>query len=153
VNRTRVGRSRRNGAPPRRKAAERQGPGRGAWLAPIIGSTLIVTLAWFASQQQATPEVFVGASLLFALLEGIILAFVAAVWSARGLAWAIGMAVLTAVLAIPGRWELAYLQNGQRPPLTDLGSDVGVTLAWAAFAGLAGATILRERLLTLLPNR
>jgi hypothetical protein len=138
----------------RRKRSERQPrPGLGALLAPIIGSTLIVTLAWAASLQQAAPEVFVGASLLYALLEGIIFAFVAAIWSARGLGWAIGMALLTAVLAIPGRWELAYLRTGQRPPWTDLGVDLGVTLAWAAFAGLAGATVLRERLLTLLPNR
>jgi hypothetical protein len=138
----------------RRKRSERESrPGRGAWLAPIIGSTLIVIFAWAASQQQAASEVFVAASLVFALVEGIILAFVAAIWSARGLAWAIGMALVTAILAIPGRWELAYLLTGQRPQMTDLASDVAVTLAWAAFAGLAGATILRERLLTLLPNR
>ena len=37
--------------------------------------------------------------------------------------------------------------------LTDLLVDAAVTLAWAAFAGLAGATILRERLATLLPHR
>jgi hypothetical protein len=112
-----------------------------------------VIFAWAASQQQAASEVFVAASLVFALVEGIILAFVAAIWSTRGLAWAIGMALVTAILAIPGRWELAYLLTGQRPQMTDLASDVAVTLAWAAFAGLAGATILRERLLTLLPNR
>ena len=145
--------ARRNGPRPRRKRSDAPRPGRGAWLAPIIGSTLIVVFAWAASLQQAAAEVFVAASLVFALVEGIILAFVAAVWSARGLAWAVGMAVLTAVLAIPGRWELGYLRTGQRPQLTDLSSDVAVTLAWAAFAGIAGATILRERLLTLLPNR
>jgi hypothetical protein len=138
----------------RRKRPERQSrPGLGGWLAPIIGSTIIVTLAWAASQQQATAEVFVGASLLFALLEGVVLAFVAAVWSARSLVWAVGMSIATALLAIPGRWELAYLGTGQRPPWTDLGVDLGVTLAWAALAGIAGATVLRERLLTLLPNR
>jgi hypothetical protein len=153
VSRPRVGRAQRNGSPPRSKRPERSRLGRGAWLAPIIGSTLIVFFAWAASLQQAAPEVFVAASLVFALIEGLILAFVAAIWSARGLGWAVGMALVTAVLAIPGRWELAYLRTGQRPQLLDLGSDVAVTLAWAAFAGIAGATILRERLLALLPNR
>jgi hypothetical protein len=114
---------------------------------------VIVTLAWAASLEQATPEIFVAASLFFAVAEGLVLAFVAAAWSARGLRYSIGLAVLTALLATPGRWELAYLRTGQRPQLIDLGVDLGVTLAWAAFAALAGATILRERLLTLLPNR
>jgi hypothetical protein len=124
-----------------------------AWLAPIFGATVIVVLAWGASIEQATPEIFVAASLFFALAEGIVLAFVAAAWSARGLAWAIGLAVATALLATPGRWELAYLRTTQRPQIPDLAIDLGVTVAWALFAGLAGATILRERLLTLLPNR
>ena len=122
-------------------------------LAPIIGATLIVVLAWAASLEQATPEIFVAASLVFSIAEGIILAFVAAAWSARGLRLAVGLAVLTAVLAIPGRWEVAYLRTGQRPQLMDLGVDAAVTLAWAIFSGIAGGTILRERLLTLLPNR
>lgn len=146
-------RSRRNGVPRfgRRPQGLRVGPG--ALLAPIIGATVIVTLAWAASLEQATPEIFVAASLVFAIAEGIVLAFVGAVWSARGLAWAVGLAVLTAVLATPGRWEVAYLRTSQRPQIVDLASDAGVTLAWAAFAGLAGATILRERLLRLLPMR
>jgi hypothetical protein len=119
----------------------------------VLGTTIIVTLAWAASLEQATPEVFAAASVLFALGEGIVLAFIGAAMSARGLAWAIGLAMLTAILATPGRWEVAYLNTGQRPPLTDLGIDFVVTVAWAMFAGLAGATVLRERLRTLLPNR
>jgi hypothetical protein len=150
----RVGRSRRNGRPIGRRPSEApQRPGRAAWLAPIFGATIIVVLAWAATLEQATPEIFVAASLLFAVAEGIVLAFVAAAWSARGLPWALGLAVVTALLATPGRWELAYLRTTQRPQLTDLGIDLAVTVAWAIFAGIAGATILRERLLTLLPNR
>lgn len=147
-----MSRSRRNGAPSRRDTSNPR-PGRAAWLAPIIGATLIVTFAWAASLEQATPEIFVAASLVFAIAEGLVLAFVAAAWSARGLRYSIGLAVLTALLATPGRWELAYLRTGQQAQLMDLGTDLCVTLAWAAFAGIAGATILRERLLTLLPNR
>lgn len=109
--------------------------------------------AWAASLEQATPEIFVAASLVFSIAEGVVLAFVGAVWSARGVAWAVGVAILTALLATPGRWELAYLRTGQNAQLLDLAIDLGVTIAWGAFAGLAGATILRERLLTLLPNR
>jgi hypothetical protein len=126
---------------------------RAAWLAPIFGATIIVTLAWAASLEQATPEIFVGASLIFSFVEGIILAFVAAVWSPRGILVAVGMSVLTAILATPGRWELATLRTGQTLQPMDLLADVGANLAWAAFAGLAGATILRERLLRLLPRR
>jgi len=145
-------RSGRNGTARRRREPKPR-VGRGAWLAPIIGATIIVLLAYAASLEQATPEVFVAASLVFSIAEGIVLAFVGAVWSARGVGWAVGMAVVTAVLAIPGRWEVAYARTGVTPQYTDLAADVGVTLAWAAFAGLAGATILRDRLLTLLPNR
>jgi hypothetical protein len=145
-------RSGRNGAArPRRAPKPRLG--RGALLAPIIGATIIVLLAWAASLEQSTPEIFVAASLFFSIAEGIVLAFVSAVWSARGIGWAVAMSVLTAILAIPGRWQVAYTGTGVTPQYTDLAADVGVTLAWAAFAGLAGATILKERLLTLLPNR
>lgn len=153
---TRPNRSRRNGLPRsgaggRRSEERRLGPT--AWLAPIIGATVIVILAYAASLEQATPEIFVAASLVFAIAEGIVLAFVGAVWSARGLPWAVGLAVLTAVLATPGRWEVAYLRTSQRPQMVDLAADAGVTLLWAVFAGLAGATVLRERLRRLLPNR
>ncbi len=122
-------------------------------LAPILGATVIVVIAWFAAQEQATPEIFVAASIVFALLEGIVLAFVAAVWSGRGIVWGVGMAVVTAILATPGRWELAYQLTAQTPQLKDLAIDAATNIAWAAFAGLAGATILRDRLLALLPNR
>ena len=137
----------------RRHAADERRPGRFAYLAPIIGATIIVVLAWAASLEQATPEIFVVASMAFSIAEGVVLAFVAAAWSGRGLGLAVALSVLTALLAIPGRWEVAYLHSGQRPQLLDLGLDAGVTLAWAVFAGIAGATILRKRLLTLLPNR
>jgi len=138
---------------PRRQVPDERRPGRFAYLAPIIGATIIVVLAWAASLEQATPEIFVVASMVFSIVEGIVLAFVAAAWSGRGLGLAVGLAVVTALLAIPGRWELAYLRSGQRPQLLDLALDAGVTLTWAIFAGVAGATILRKRLLTLLPNR
>jgi hypothetical protein len=119
----------------------------------VFGATIIVTLAWAASLEQATPELFVAASLAFAFAEGVILAFVAAVWSPRGIPVAVGMAVLTAILATPGRWELATLRTGDALQPIDLAADVGANIAWAVFAGLAGATILRERLSRLLPRR
>jgi hypothetical protein len=122
-------------------------------LGPILAATLIVVLAWAASIFQATQEVFVAASLLFSLFEGIILAFIGAAWSSRGIPTAVVVACITAVLATPGRWELAYLRTGVNPQMNDLLLDLGVTLAWAAFSGLAGATILRERLAALLPGR
>ena len=122
------------------------------WLGPILSATLIVVLAWAASLFQATPEVFVAASLMFSICEGIILAFIGAAWSSRGVAVAVVVACITAVLATPGRWELAYLRTGSNPQMNDLLADLGLTLAWGAFAGLAGATVLRERLLTLLPR-
>jgi predicted small integral membrane protein len=122
------------------------------WLGPIFGATLIVVLAWTASLFQATAEVFVAASLAFSIGEGIILAFIGAAWSSRGVPTAVVVACITAVLATPGRWELAYLRTGVNPQMNDLLVDLGVTLAWAAFCGLAGATILRERLTTLMPR-
>ena len=114
--------------------------------------TLIIVFAWAASLAQATPEIFVAASLTFAIAEGIVLAFVGCVWSPRGVPVAIAVSAITAVLAVPGRWEVAYLRTGHALQTPDLLSDVGVTLVWGAFAGLAGATILRERLRTLLPG-
>lgn len=122
------------------------------WLGPIIAATLIVVIAWAASLFQATSEVFVAASLIFSLLEGVILAFVGAAWSSRGVPIGAVVACITAVLATPGRWQLAYLRTGVTPQINDLLLDLGVTLAWAAFCGLAGATVLRERLRTLLPG-
>jgi hypothetical protein len=150
-----VSRSRRNGVPHRRSKPARptRKVTRAAWLAPILGATIIVTLAWAASLEQTTPEIFVVASLVFTVTEGIILAFVGCIWSPRGVPVAVGVAVLTAILATPGRWELAMLRTGQTPQTLDLATDLAVNLAWAAFAGLAGATILRERLSKLLPER
>ena len=79
-------------------------------------------------------------------------AFVAAIWSPRGVPIAVGMAALT------GCWR--HLAAGSWPRCTqvrhqtiDLVADLAANLAWAAFAGLAGATILRERLSRLLPHR
>ena len=147
-------RSRRNGVPRRRsKPRPTRHVGRAAWLAPVFGATIIVTLAWAASLEQASPEIFVAASLLLSITEGIVLAFVGAIWSPRGVPIAVGMAVLTGILATPGRWELATLRTGQSLQTVDLLEDVAANLAWAAFAGLAGATILRERLSRLLPQR
>jgi predicted small integral membrane protein len=122
------------------------------WLGPIIGATLIVVLAWAASLFQATSEVYIAASLTFSICEGIVLAFIGAAWSPRGVPTAMVVACITAVLATPGRWELAYLRTGVNPQMNDLLLDLGVTVAWGAFAGLAGATILRERLAALIPR-
>ncbi len=151
----RVARSRRNGVTHRQNGSTRARPTltRAAWLAPVFGATIIVTLAWAASLEQASPEIFVAASLVFAFAEGVILAFVATVWSPRGVLVAVGMAVLTIILATPGRWELASLRTGETPQWMDLAADVGANVAWAVFAGLAGATILRKRLSRLLPRR
>jgi hypothetical protein len=121
-------------------------------LGPIIGATLIVILAWGAAQFQATAEVFVAASLAFSILEGIILAFVGAAFSSRSVVVGVIAACITALLAAPGRWEVAYLRNGQSLQPMDLLIDLGATIAWGAFCGLAGATVLRRRLLTLLPR-
>jgi hypothetical protein len=143
-------RARRNGGRQRRPSA-RQG-GWGLWFGPVLGATIIVVLAWAASLEQATPELFVAASLVFSICEGIVLAFIGAVWSQRGVALAVVAACITAVLATPGRWEVAYLRTGVTPQTTDLFADLGVTIAWGAFAGLAGATLLRDRLLALLPR-
>jgi hypothetical protein len=144
-------RARRNGTQGRPRGPLERKPGRGLWFAPILGATIIVVLAWAASIEQATPEIFVAASLVFSICEGIVLAFIGCVWSSRGIPLAVLAAVLTGVLAIPGRWEVASLLTHQTPQMLDLLSDLGVTIAWSAFAGLAGATILRERLAALLP--
>jgi hypothetical protein len=112
-----------------------------------------VAFAWAASLERATPEIFVAASLVFSIAEGIVLAFVGSVWSSRGIAIATVVAAITAVLATPGRWEVAYMHTGHALQLPDLISDLAVSVAWGAFAGLAGATVLRERLAALLPGR
>ena len=150
---TPASRARRNGVPGRRRPRPaRLRAGRGAWLAPILGATVIVTLAWAAAQVQSSPEVFVAASVVFSLCEGLVLALVACVWSARGVPIAVLVAVVTAALATPGRWQIAQLHTGQTPQPLDLAMDGGITLLWAALTGLAGSTVLRERLSTLLPG-
>jgi len=153
-SRPRVSRVRRNGGPARGPAGkrERRGGGRGIWLSPIIAATIIVILAWAASAEQATPEIFVAASLLFSLCEGIVLAFMGCVWASRGVVIAVAVAALTGLVAIPGRWEVANLLTHQNLQLMDMLQDIGVTVAWGAFCGLAGATILRQRLSALLPG-
>ena len=156
---SRIAKARRNGATGGRRPAHEAGhergggPGRGAWFAPIPAVTIIVILAWAAAIFQSTPEVFVAASLVFSICEGIVLAFVGCVWSSRGPAIAAVVAAITGILATPGRWEVAYLRTGQTLQMNDLLLDLGVTVAWGAFAGLAGSTILRERLSKLLPGR
>ena len=43
------------------------------------------------------------------------------------------------------------MRSGQLPPQpVDLLTDLCVSIAWGAFAGLAGATVLRRRLATLM---
>jgi hypothetical protein len=120
--------------------------GRGAWWAVIMGALLIVGLGWLISLLPANSEFVVATSLLFALAEGIILAFVAALWSNRGLSYAVAAAVLTGVMATGARWELVYVQNSRTAQTQDLLLDLGFTIAYAVLAGIIGATILRERL-------
>jgi hypothetical protein len=137
-----------------RNKPARPGLGPGTLLSPIIGASLIVTIAYAASLLQASAEVVAAAALAFAAAEGLILAIIGALWAQRrSVGIAVAMAVLTALLAVPGRWLLAYLHANRTPPLLDLMEDLGITILWAAFAGLAGATILRQRLSNLLPER
>jgi hypothetical protein len=95
----------------------------------------------------------VASSLLFALGEGVVLAFVAALWSARGLSYAVAASVLTGILATGGHWELIYLRTSRTAQLQDLMLDLGFTMAYAVLAGIIGATVLRGRLSGLLPQR
>jgi len=121
-------------------------------LAPVIGMVVIVALAAGASLAQAAEQVFVAASLVFSLCEGVVLALVGFIWcSRRGIPAAVLAAVVTAAAAAPARWEVTILaRNGQSVPLqTDLLTDLLVSIAWGAFAGLAGATILRPKLAAL----
>jgi hypothetical protein len=123
--------------------------GRRAWLAPIFGATLIVCLGAAASLAQATAEVFVAGSIVFSLAEGVVLAFVGYAWSRRGIGFAVVAACVTAALAAPGRWEFVYARYGRPIQTTDLLTDLLLSLAWGAFAGLAGATILKPRIAAL----
>jgi hypothetical protein len=102
---------------------------------------------------QAGQSVFVAASLVFSLCEGVILAIVSYIWwSRRGVGVAVLAAVVTAAIATPARWEVAILarQGLSSPQPADLLADLLITVAWGAFAGLAGATILRPRLAALM---
>jgi hypothetical protein len=124
-----------------------------ALIAPPVAVVLIVALAAGASLAQAAESVFVAASLLFSLCEGVILAIVGLIWWSRGgILAAILAAAITAAVAAPARWEVTILtRNGQPvPQLTDLLSDLLISIAWGAFAGLAGATILRPKLAALM---
>lgn len=142
-----------------RKARVRDKPARapldcGTLLSPVIGASLIVTFAYAASLLQASAEVVAAAALTYAAAEGLVLAIIGALWSQhRRVSTAIAIVIVTAILAVPGRWLLAYLHAGRTAPLLDLVEDLGTTILWAAFAGLAGATLLRQRLSNLLPQR
>jgi hypothetical protein len=120
--------------------------GRGAWWAVVMAALLIVGLGWLVSLQPANSQFLVAGALLFALVEGIVLAFVAALWSSRGLSYAVAAAVLTGLMAAGGRWELVYAQNSRTAQLPDLLLDLGFTMAYAVIAGIIGATLLRQRL-------
>jgi|SRR5579859_1579008 len=123
---------------------------RRGWLAPPIGAVIIVLLATAASFAQSTEAIFVAASLLFSVCEGVVLAIVGFAWSGRGVLAAVLAGGATAAVAAPARWEVNLLRSGQVVPLTDLLADLLVSIAWGALAGLAGATILRPRLATLM---
>jgi hypothetical protein len=126
--------------------------GRQAWLAPPIGVVVIVGLAMAAALAQSTEWVYVAASLVFSLCEGVVLAIVGFTWSRRGNAAAVLAAMVTAAVAAPIRWELLILtRSGLSIPLpTDLLSDFAFSIAWGAIAGLAGATVLRQKLAALM---
>ena len=147
------GRARRNGRARARRRQAAAGPARGrwgAWLAPLIGAAVIVGLAAAASLAQATPEVFVAASLVFSLAEGVVLAVVGYTWRERGPALAALAGAITAAMATPVRWEVALARTARPAQPTSLAADLVVSLAWGALAGLAGATILKRRIGTLM---
>ena len=118
---------------------------RWAWLSPPIGAAVIVALAAAASLAQATPEIFVAASLVFSLCEAVVLALVGYAWSRRGLVAATLAGIGTAAVAAPARWEVTLLRYGLPLQQRDLLEDLLVSIALGALAGLAGATILRSR--------
>ena len=125
-----------------------------AWLAPPIGAAIIVALAAALSLAQATDWVFLLASLVFSLCEGVVLALVGFTWIRRGVVAAVLAAAVTAAVAAPLRWEVRFFMHyGQPIPQTlDLLTDLAVSVAWGAFAGLAGATILRPKLAALMKD-
>lgn len=123
---------------------------RRAWLSPPIGVVVIVALSVAASFAHATEEIFIAASLMFSLCEGIILALVGFGWRRRGIVAAMFAGAGTAAMAAPARWEVSLLRFGQPVPQTDLLADLLVSIAWGALAGAAGATILRSKLAALM---
>jgi hypothetical protein len=142
-------RVRRNHKVPR-KASAAASTSKAAWLSAPIGAVVIVGLAAAASFAQSTTAIVVAASLLFSLCEGVVLAIVGYSWSQRGLARAVLAAAATAAVAAPLRWEVSILRFAQPVQPMDLLSDLLVSMAWGALAGLAGATILRPRLAVLM---
>ena len=56
----------------------------------------------------------------------------------------------TGGVAAPARWEVTILRYGLPLPQADLLEDLLVSIALGAFAGLAGATVLRTRLAALM---
>jgi hypothetical protein len=120
------------------------------WLSPPIGAVVIVGLATAASLAQSTEAVFVAASLVFSVCEGVVLALVGYAWSRRGLVAAMLAAAATAAVAAPARWEVSLLRSGLPVQQTDLLADLLFSIAWGALAGLAGATVLRPRLANLM---
>jgi hypothetical protein len=128
--------------------------GRRAWLAPPIGVVVIVGLASAATLAQSTEWVFIAASLVFSLCEGVVLAVVGFTWAHRGVGAAMLASVATAVVAAPLRWEVAiFTRRGvSAPEPMDLVVDLAVSVAWGAIAGLAGATILRPKLAAIMQD-
>ncbi|MBV9580402.1 MAG: hypothetical protein JO057_17590 [Chloroflexi bacterium] len=147
-------RSRTNGSRSRlAQPAPARRTSRGAWWSVIMGALLIVGLSWLVSLEPDHSQFLVASSLLFALAEGIVLAFVAALWGSRGLSYSVAAAVLTGIIATGARWELVYVQTSRAAQTQDLFLDLGFTIAYAILAGIIGATILRERLSGLMPQR
>jgi hypothetical protein len=144
---------RRNHRVPRKKGSTPPpATNKRAWLAPPIGAAIIVALAAGASFAQSTEWVFLAASLVFSLCEGVVLAIVGFAWSGRGLIAALLAGGATAAVAAPARWEVSLLRSGQAVLPTDLLADLLVSIAWGALAGLAGATILRPKLAALMSD-
>ena len=112
---------RRNHRVPRGQRSSSAPIDRRAWLALPLGVVIIVALAAAASLAQATESVFVAASLVFSLCEGVVLAIVGFIWwSRRGIPAAILAAVVTAAVAAPARWEVTILTRyGQSVPSAD----------------------------------
>ena len=121
-----------------------------AWLSAPIGAVIIVALAALASFAQSTTVILVAAALVFSLCEGVVLAVVGYSWSRRGLIAAMLAGAATAAVAAPARWEVSLLRFSQPVQPTDLLTDLLISIAWGALAGLAGATILRPRLAVLM---